>query len=155
MSRGSRLTIGIAFFLGTFSAPRLSAQTDFGRISGTVIDPSGGAVPGAKVTVKNTDTQAARVVTTDDRGFFVAESLPIGPYSVEVDQPGFKHSSESGFFLVADGRVTADVSLQVGDTSQTVEVVAAQVETLNTVSGEIAHVVDQKQVDNLTLNGRS
>ena len=58
--------------------------------------------------------------------------------------------------MVADGRVTADFSLQLGESTQTVEVtLAAAAETLNTVSGEVAHVVDQKQVDNLALNGRN
>jgi len=56
---------------------------------------------------------------------------------------------------VADGRVTADFTLSVGDTAQAIEVVAASAEVLNTVSGEIARVVDADQVRNLALNGRN
>ena len=74
----------------------LLAQTTFGRISGTVTDPSGAAVPGANVVIRNTDTQAARIQKTDARGFYVAENLPIVRYSVQVDQPGFKRSSKTG-----------------------------------------------------------
>ncbi len=77
-------------------APPLAAQNIFGRISGTVTDPSGAAVSGAKVVIRNTDTQAARTETTDERGFYVAENLPIGPYSVQIDQPGFKRGSQTG-----------------------------------------------------------
>src|SRR5579872_522889 len=133
----------------------LLAQNNFGRISGTVTDPTGAAVAGATVTVRNTDTQAVRNEKTDDHGFYVADNLPIGPYAVEVNHPGFKHSVQPGYQLVADGRITADVALQMGESSQTVEVVAAPAEVLNTVSGEVAHVIDKEQVENLALNGRN
>jgi hypothetical protein len=140
----------------TVGAPRLAAQTNFGRISGTVTDPSGASVPGAKVTVINTDTQAARNITSDERGFYVAENLPIGPYNVAVEQPGFRRMEHQGLLVVADGRVSSDFTLWVGDASQSVEVVAtSQAEVLNTVSGEISHVIDREQVDNLALNGRN
>jgi len=132
-----------------------AAQTAFGRISGTVLDSSGAAVPGAKVVLRDVDTQAARAVTTDANGFYVADDLAIGPYVVEVDQPGFKRASQSGLQLEADGRITADFKLQVGDTSQSVDVVATSTDSLNIVSGEVAHVIDKEQVDNLALNGRN
>src|SRR6185437_25124 len=130
-----------------------SAQTDFGRISGTVIDASGAAVPNTKVTIRNTDTQATRAILTNNSGFYVAENLPIGPYAVEVEAPGFKRSIRRGFQLVADGRVTADFKLEVGQATQSVDVVASNAETLNTVSGEVADVIDTKQVENVPLNG--
>ena len=133
----------------------LTAQTTFGRISGTVLDPSGAAIPAALVTITDTETHATRVVTTNGNGFYVAENLPIGPYSVGVVAPGFKRASRSGLQLVADGRVTADFKLEVGEATQTVDVVATKAEMLNTVSGEIAHVIDKEQVDNLALNGRT
>jgi hypothetical protein len=134
----------------------LVAQTNFGRISGAVTDPSGASIPGAKVSIINVDTQAVRNVTTDEHGFFVAENLPIGPYTVTVEQPGFKKAERMGLMLVADGRVTADFSMTIGESSASVEIVAsAQVEVLNTVSGEVAHVIDKEQVENLALNGRN
>ena len=133
----------------------LSAQTLFGRISGTVSDQTGSVVAGAKVIVTNTDNQSARAVVTDDKGFYVAENLSIGPYSVVVDHPGFKRTEQAGFQVVADGHVTANLQLQVGDSAQTIEVVDSMGASLNTVSGEVAHVVDKQQVDNLALNGRN
>jgi hypothetical protein len=149
-----RRTCYVAILL-TCLLSAVNAQTLFGRISGTITDPSGAPVPGAKVSIRNVDTQATRVTTTDDHGFYVATNLPIGPYAVEVQQPGFKRASRSGFFVAADARVTADVPLELGENTQTVEVVAAQAEQLNTVSGELAHTVDHEQVDNLALNGRN
>jgi hypothetical protein len=153
MSRSTVLRLVLAAYLLALSAV---AQTNFGRISGTVMDPSGAAVPGAKVVITNTDTQAIRTLNTDDKGFYVSENLPIGPYSVSVDQPGFRRMQRTGLFVVADGRATADFSLLIGDTTTAVEVSAiAEPETLNTVSGEVSHVIDKEQVDNLALNGRN
>lgn len=149
---------GVAFSLVILlvSLPaHLVAQTTFGRVSGTVIDPSGAAVPGAKITVRNTDTQATRDVLTNTSGFYVAENLPIGPYAVEVEAPGFKRSVQRGFQLVADGRITVDFRLEVGEATQSVDVVSGTAETLNTVSGEVAAVIDTKQVENVPLNGRN
>jgi hypothetical protein len=133
----------------------LAAQTSFGRISGTVTDPSGAAISGAKVTITNVDTQAKRDATTDSNGFYVATNLAIGTYTVEINQEGFQRQQRTGLQLVADGRLTADFKLQVGNVSQSIEVVATQGETLNTVSGEVSHVIDTKQVNNLALNGRT
>jgi len=134
---------------------QLAAQTSFGRISGTVTDPTDAAVPGVKVTVRNTGTQETRVVTTDANGYYVAPELPIGAYSVTVSQSGFKTQEQSGVSVSADSRLTVDFRMQVGEVRESVEVVAEASAMLNTTSGEIAHVVDQDQVENLTLNGRS
>jgi hypothetical protein len=147
------IRLALALLLAAPSA--LLSQTMFGRISGTVTDASGAAVPGAKVAITKTDTQAVRTETSDSRGFYVAENLAIGPYAVSIDHTGFKRAERKGIFLVADGRETADFTLQVGDATQTVEVAAPAAETLNTISGEVSHVIDQQQVDNLALNGRN
>jgi hypothetical protein len=149
------VAVCFAFLFSSVSMAPVWAQTTFGRISGTVTDPSGAAVPNASVTIRDTETQATRSVLANASGFYVAENLPIGPYEVEVMAAGFKRSTQSGFQLVADGRVTANFKLQLGQASQSVDVVAASAENLNTVSGEVAHVIDTKQVENVPLNGRN
>jgi hypothetical protein len=155
MSRASfRAALRIADIFLSFTSVSLYGQILVGRISGAVTDPTGAAVAGSQVTITNTDTQAARRVSTDNKGFYSVTELPIGPYKVEVNQSGFKRSSQSGLTLSADGRLTANFTLQVGEISQSV-VVEARPEQLNTTSGEVAHVVDQRQVNNLPLNGRS
>ncbi len=131
------------------------SQTMFGRISGTVTDAAGSAVAGAAVVIVNEGTQAVRTETTNEQGFYLAENLAIGTYTVRVDHPGFKRSQQAGNSLVADGRLTVDLRLQVGDATQTVEVVAAQSDAINTVSAEVSQVVDKSQIDNLALNGRT
>jgi hypothetical protein len=77
----------------------------------------------------------------------VAENLPVGPYSVSVEQSGFKRASQRALALVADSHITADFALQIGDNTQSVDVVESKAENLNTVSGEVAHVIDIEQVE--------
>jgi hypothetical protein len=66
------------------------AQNITGRISGTVKDSSGGVIPGVSVTVANEGTNITRSAVTDEQGFYVMTSLPVGNYSVGVEQPGFR-----------------------------------------------------------------
>ncbi|HLJ13539.1 MAG TPA: carboxypeptidase regulatory-like domain-containing protein [Bryobacteraceae bacterium] len=150
----SRVAICVVALLLASTSLRLSGQMLVGRISGTITDPTGAPVAGARVTVVNVDTQATRIAMTDSKGFYSVEELPIGPYRIQVDRAGFKRATQSGLSLTSDARVTASFMLQVGELSQTISV-EAHPEQLNTVSGEIAHVVDQRQVSNLPLNGRS
>ena len=130
-------------------------QTSFGRISGTVFAPDGSVVAGAQVTVRNSDTQLTRQTSTDSQGFYVFTELPIGTYSVDINQSGFSKATRNGLSLVADGRLTADFTLAVGSTNQTIEVQGTNTEALNTTSGELSRVIDTHQVGNLPLNGRN
>ena len=143
----------LAVFLISLAA--LSAQTMSGRISGTVTDPSGAVIPGARVIITNTDTQAVRIVATDERGFYVVENLPIGPYRAAAEQTGFNRFTLDGLSLVSDGRLTVDLQLSIGPEGQQVEVFAGNAVVLNTVSAEVAQVVDRQQIENLGLNGRN
>ncbi|HEX9003210.1 MAG TPA: carboxypeptidase-like regulatory domain-containing protein, partial [Blastocatellia bacterium] len=131
------------------------AQTNTGRISGTVTDAAGAAVPGVSVKITNEATQQARVAMTDSNGFYVATNLPVGNYTVTVEHQGFKQAKKTGYNLVADGRLTVDFALETGAVTESVEVVAAAGETVNSVSGEIARVIDENQVQDLALNGRN
>jgi Carboxypeptidase regulatory-like domain len=138
-----------------FSAIPALTQTSFGRISGTIGDPGGALVPGVTVTIRNIDTQIARTVVTDAGGFYTATDLPIGNYSVEVNQKGFRPQQRTGLQVVADAHLTVDFNLQLGDVTQSVDVTAVAGETINTTSGELARVIETKQVNNLALNGRN
>src|SRR5262249_47306938 len=131
------------------------AQTITGRISGTVTDANGAAVPGVTVKLINEATQQVRNATADPNGFYVATNLPVGNYSVTVEHQGFKKATKTGYTLVADGRLTVDFALETGAVSETVEVVASTGETVNSTSGEVARVIDQAQVQELALNGRN
>jgi len=140
--------------LGLLLAPSVFAQSTTGRISGTATDSSGGVLPGVTITVTESAQHFTRTVTTDSRGAYVFVSLPLGKYSVTAELNGFKKVTRTGYALVADGRVSVDFSLQVGGVTEAIEVTAPG-ETVNTVSGEVARVVDREQVQDLALNGRN
>lgn len=133
----------------------LHAQTSLGQIAGNVLDSTGSVIPGATITITNTGTQAVRSLTTDDRGFYTATNLPIGNYSMTVAKSGFRGETRNGISINADAHLTANFELQIGATTEAVTVTAIAGETLNTTSGEVAHVIDQKQVESLPLNGRN
>jgi hypothetical protein len=139
--------------LTVFCSSSVLAQTSFGRVSGTVTDPAGAAVAGVRLVITNTNTQDSRNTTTDSDGFYVITNLAIGTYSIEATQTGFQKQQQKGLNVVADGRLSIDFQLQIGDVSQTVEVVGAATDQLNTVSGELAKTIDRKEVENLALNG--
>ena len=131
------------------------AQTVVGRISGTVQDANGASVPNATVKIINSATNSERTVTTDENGFYTVTNLPVGTYTIEAEQKGYKKALVSGQNVTADARLTVDVKLEAGEISETVEIVAAGGETVNTTSGEVSRVIDRQQVQNLALNGRN
>jgi hypothetical protein len=131
------------------------AQTITGRISGTVTDSNGAAVPGVTVKIVNEATQQTRNVTADPNGFYVATNLPVGNYSVTIEHRGFKRATKTGYNLVADGRLTVDFALEAGAVTEAIEIVASNGETVNSTSGEVARVIDRAQVQELALNGRN
>src|SRR5262245_61173791 len=141
----------LIFVFGTLAY----SQTSFGRISGTVTDSSGGAVPNATVTITDPSTSLSRTATTDGSGFYTVTNLPVGTYSVQVEMANFKKAVLPGNVVSSDSRLTVDVVLQVGEFSEVVVVTQTSGETVNTTSGEVAKVIDSQQVSNLALNGRN
>ncbi len=154
MSRKQNLlAVRIALVCCAVTGFALYGQTSFGRISGIVTDPSGASVPGATVKITNLETQNSRTVEADGNGLYAVTNLPVGPYTLAATQKGFQTKQLSGITVIADGRLTADFQLQVGDVSQTVEVTAQTGEALNTTSGDLSRVIETRQVENLALNG--
>ena len=131
------------------------AQTIAGQISGTVVDTSKGRLPGVTVTVINDGTAASRTTVTDEQGSWVVTNLLPGTYTVEAELTGFKKARSTGFVLSADGRLTADITLDVGGLTEVVEVVSFSGEAVNRTSGEIARTIDGAQVRDMALNGRN
>src|SRR5260370_40366260 len=130
-----------------------AAEAIFGRIVGTVADSSGGAVPNVRVTVVKEATKVPRVLTADKNGYFVADDLPVGTYTVTVEQKGFKTIEKIGNVLAAGGRLTVDLGMEVGAMTETVHVEATG-DTVNTTSGEISTTIDFQQMQNMALNQR-
>src|SRR5690349_18187383 len=102
-----------------------AAQTTTGSILGVAIDPSGGVVPGAEVTVRNEGTGLSQVTHTGTDGSFLVPSLPSGRYRVTVQQAGFKTLTREALELAVDQKLRLDLTLQLGEIDETVVVQSA------------------------------
>src|SRR5579871_5570255 len=131
----------------------VSAQTTTGSIVGTVTDTSGAAVANAAVTITNLDTGIANKTTTSSTGDYVVTPLAVGRYSVTVEAPGFKKSVNGGITLNVQDRIGVNVVLEVGQITETVEVVGAA-PALQTDTSYLGQVVDSQKIVDLPLNGR-
>ncbi|MDQ1472756.1 MAG: hypothetical protein QOJ99_4236 [Bryobacterales bacterium] len=146
--RALRIFTAFAFCVG------LCAQIDTGQIAGYVRDSSESVIAGASVTVTNAGTNDTRTAITNGSGYYVVANVPVGTYTVAAEHPGFKRTIRAGVVLDSAARVGVDFALTVGAVSESVEVnsSAAQVQT---ESAQVGRVVDLKQIQDLTLNGRN
>ena len=142
------LLIAFALLLGVPADAQSTAS-----LSGTVTDPTGAAVPNAKVVASNQATGVESTTQTGGSGAYLFSSLPIGSYRIEVTVPGFQKGAISGIRLDVATSVSQDVQLKVGEVTQEVEITAdsAQVETTSTGLGQ---VLNDKTVQEIPLNGR-
>lgn len=123
------------------------------QVSGTVSDQSGSSIVGAQVRMTQTETQFVRATTTSSDGHYVLPNLPVGPYKLEAQAPGFKDYVQSGIVLQVGNDIQINIALQVGSVSEKIEVTAAasMVETTHTA---VSQVIDEKRINDLPLNGR-
>jgi hypothetical protein len=136
-------------------ASSLAAQVrDTASIFGTVTDAQAAVVPGAQVVVTNIATGFSRNGTSDQSGGFVFNLLPVGTYSLTVEQTGFRKYDRRGILLQANENVRVDVALEVGSVQETVTVEALAY-TVDTRAATLNHTVDSKRVIELPLNGRN
>ena len=146
---------GVLALCAVLSTPGiLRAQSDLGRISGFVRDPSGATVPNAKVTVRSNNGGVERQTTTNESGYYVITNVPPGLYTMTVEAAGFQKVESKDNKLDPTGDLVIDASLVVGAANQTVEVSASAV-TLQTESATVEKLVTREQIDALELNGRN
>ena len=113
--------------------------SDGGSLLGTITDPVGAAVPGAKITATEVASGVKQTITTDTRGFYSFQSLPVGRYEVDVSASGFKPLRRTGVVIDVNSKIVVDASLAIGERTDAVTVSesAAQVETVDTQMGEV------------------
>ena len=129
------------------------AQAVGAALSGLITDERGGAVPGATVSIKNLGTGVVREVSSNGDGFYSAPNLLPGTYEVRVGAQGFQTSVQKDVRLTVGAQQALNVSLQVGQLNQTVEVSATPPD-VQTASSTISATVDSTTVRELPLNGR-
>src|SRR5215475_6731564 len=132
----------------------LRAQSDRGRISGTAYDPSGAIVGGATVRVINPQTEAVRQTVTDERGFYLVDSLLPASYNVVGSLSGFGELTISNVKLGVGELRSLDLHLQPADLKQSVTVEAESESQLQTQTASIAGTITAEPVNNLPINGR-
>jgi hypothetical protein len=136
----------------SFSAP-LMAQRDMGTILGVVKDQTGAVLPGASVKITEENTGLSLTVVSDDLGTYIRPLLKPGDYSVEVELPSFKKAVQRNVRLNPGERVAVDVVLQIGETSEILEITAAPL-TLQTESTELGGTLLSRQVSELPVGGQ-
>src|SRR5262249_23635922 len=136
----------------TFSGPA-SAQSFLGTVRGTVVDQQGAQVSGAAGLVVDESTGGPRATVTDDEGRFEVANLRPGTYRVEVESPSFKKAEQSGLVLKASAIARADLKLEVGGVSETVEV-AAQTNDISVESQSVTSSLDAQQLSDLPRSSR-
>ncbi|HSW51105.1 MAG TPA: carboxypeptidase regulatory-like domain-containing protein, partial [Bryobacteraceae bacterium] len=124
-----------------------------GSVLGVVTDPSGSVVPQTEVTVRNVDTNIARVVTSNEAGRYEVVALQPGQYEVRAVRSGFATLVRSGITLSVGSRTTVDLALTVSATSETVTV-EANAAAVQVDKTEVSTVINLNDMRNLPLNGR-
>src|SRR5258708_30704066 len=153
--RGRRSTLKQAFLLmmALGLGHPLCGQTG-ASISGTIMDPTGGALPGANVTVKNLETGAVRIIAADEAGLYIASSLEVGRYEVRAEKAGFSAEVRTGIALAVGQQAVVDLTLRVGQVQDAV-VVTEDSPLVSVTTRDISGLVGERQVKDLPLNGRS
>jgi hypothetical protein len=147
------LFAGLVLLLALIAPSRLQAQGITGSITGTVTDPSGAAVVGATVTVRNPSTNSARTVLTSDVGTYTVTQLLPGVYSVKVDKTAYKTNEQKNITVQIDQVVQVNAQLQIGSQQETVEVTTSA-PVIQTEDSSVGLVVDSQNIQNIPLNGR-
>jgi hypothetical protein len=147
-----RLVTGLAVLI--LAAIPLAAQLPTGTILGTVKDSSGASVPGAMVTVKNTDTNLSKTATTEADGGYRFPELPVGHYEMTATAAGFRTETRAGLTLEVTQQGVINFTLQIGATTQQVTI-TSDIPMVNTQDSTLGGTVNETKMAELPLNGRN
>jgi hypothetical protein len=148
-----RFILTVALALLVF-APSAFSQGSTGRLIGTVTDPGGAVVPGATVTIKDSQTGREQTVTASGEGAFTFPQLDVGTYTLTVTATGYSTYTATGVKVDSNRDNTQNVAMTVGGVKENVTVVAGA-EVVNSTNGELSTTISEKQVKDLPINGRN
>lgn len=145
------IVVGMSLMLAPSGQAQVSGST--GSLSGTVLDPQGGTVPNAKVTIANKDTGTSQIINTGDLGAFASGSLAPGTYTVRIEARSFK-TFQTTLPVQVGQIVTVNAKLELGDSSTIVEVTGAAIQ-VNSEQATVQDVLTAADIDQLPVNGRN
>lgn len=149
----TRCALVVIMMMG-LSAPALRAQAIYGSIYGQVTDQTGAVVPNATITVTDESKNTSVQVTSNDQGEYLVEHLIPDLYDIKATATGFQTQENKGIQISADTSPKIDLKLQIGASTQTVEV-TSEIPQLKTDRADVAKVFDQRTVYDLPIAGRN
>ncbi len=145
MTSAHRRRILFALMCAFLCASNASAQYTTGRIEGTVQDPTGGAIPGATVTLRNIGTNQTRTQTTDTNGLYAFPAVPAGDYELVAEISGFSRARVT-FTMVTNQTVTQKLELPLAGQTETVEVRGELAALLNTSEAQLSTACSRRRI---------
>src|SRR3989442_745037 len=149
-----KIQLRVAFLAALLFAFHSWGQTPTGAIEGTVTDPTGAAVPNARVTITELASNRAIPITTNELGRYSLRNLLPGVYSIKIEAPNFSSRLIDNVKVDSGAVVTTDVSLEVGRTEQVVQV-SAEAVLVDTSRGTVDTVITEEQIKNIPLFSRN
>lgn len=153
MSNRLSKLVAICLVLPLLAVPAL-AQAVYGSIQGTVADTSGAVLPNAHISVRNLATGAVSKGETNSAGLYFVGELRPGQYDLEVELAGFSRSVQHGIEIRVEDRLRVDVSMNIGQVSEAVEV-TGQAPLLQTENNTVGRVIEENTIKQLPLRGRN
>ena len=149
---GSQLLISGLLVLALAAA--VHGQSTTQTVQGLVTDSSGASIPGALITLTNTATGVVQTVQTNETGNYQFTLVAVGTYDAQCETEGFKTELATGIRVETGGQPRQDFALEVGDVTETIEVIANNV-SLVTENATIGAVIENRRIVELPLNGRN
>jgi hypothetical protein len=152
-ARKISLLAGLFLLIALVLGPGANGQEVTGAIAGTVTDPSGAPISGAKVTINDIATNAVRTVVTSEIGSYKVAHLAPGHYTVKIEANAFKSSQQDNVTVAIDQVVEINAALKVGSKQEVIEV-TTETPVLQTEQSSVGLVIDSNNLQNTPLNGR-
>jgi len=153
MERLKRALVTFLFALSMSTAAAF-AQTPAGGVNGTVTDSTGSVLPGVALSLTNQGTGIAASARTNASGVYAFVNVAPGLYTLKAEKSSFKTASVTSFRVDVNGTVTLNITLSVGQVSETVQV-SGEAPLLQASTSELATVIGREAVENLPMNGRN
>src|SRR5438128_2421285 len=153
LSLFGRLGIAIVVLIA-LGTSLVFAQGSTAAILGVVRDTSGALVPGVTITVRQTDSGLTRTIVSSENGGYNLPLLPVGPYEITTNMPGFKQDVRRGINLAVGQEAVVNLTLEVGANAEQVTV-TEEAPLVNTTLSSTSGLITEQQVKDLPLNGRS